>query len=133
MDKKVLNDKELEKISGGRNWREIEKADYEATAGKFIKLASNITTNTYTDTTALGCLEYKYYVKGIINNYSYKTSPTVKVASRGIHTFDESKTEVVLPTCEMQGYSKKYCTVCGKTVSTDYVDAKGHTPRYEGS
>ena len=112
----------------GVNASYYEVYRYEATAGKFIKLASNITTNTYTDTTALGCLEYKYYVKGIINNYSYKTSPTVKVASRGIHTFDESKTEVVLPTCEMQGYSKKYCTVCGKTVSTDYVDAKGHTP-----
>lgn len=111
----------------GANASYYEVYRYEATAGKFFKLASNITTNTYTDTTALGCLEYKYYVKGIINNYSYKTSPTVKVASRGIHTFDESKTEVVEPTCTDEGYTSYTCSLCNTTYKTDIVAPKGHT------
>ena len=36
MEKKLLNDQELENIGCGRKWRDSEQKDYKATAGKFM-------------------------------------------------------------------------------------------------
>ncbi len=101
---------------------------YRTANGTSLKIATGLTENTYTDTNAYGCIEYKYYVKGVVNAYTAKTSNTVKVSSKEIHTFDETQTVVTEPTCSESGYSTKVCEACGKTVITDFVDTKDHTP-----
>ena len=38
MSKKVLNEQDLEKISGGRKWRDKEQKDFKATTAKFMEV-----------------------------------------------------------------------------------------------
>ncbi len=44
------------------------------------------------------------------------------------HSFDESKTKTVQPTCTQYGTVSKYCTSCGESMVTEYLAPLGHSP-----
>ncbi len=104
---------------------------YRTENGKTTVIASKLETDRYTDTSAKGCIDYKYYVKGILNQYSLKTSNTITVLSKGVHTPATAvKENEVNATCTTDGSYDEvvYCTVCGEELSRETKTVfAGHT------